>query len=132
MIPVVYMDNLLSVGVQAQFASSVEVTHNMFENLVIGWPQVGWKMTRPAVSNVVQGMFGLRLDPIPTMVEGDRYKSRVFRDSSELNKDILEQFDALIVLGGHSADVLRNAEKLKEELEKIEEELNEMEKKNEN
>ena len=32
----------------------------------------------------------------------------------------------------HSADVLRNAEKLKEELEKIEEELNEMEKKNEN
>ena len=77
------------------------------ENLVIGWSQVGWKMTRPATSNVVQGMFGIRLDPIPTMVEGDRYRSRVFRDSNDLNKDILEEFDALIVLGGHSADVLR-------------------------
>ena len=76
-------------------------------NLVIGWPEVGWKMTRPAVSDTVQGTFGLRLDPIPTMAPGDRYTSRVFRNQSQLTPAAAEDLDALIVLGGHSADVLR-------------------------
>lgn len=76
-------------------------------NLVIGWPEVSWKMTRPATSNVVQGTFGLRLDPIPTMVHGERYTTRVFRRSSDLAQIQTSDFDALIVLGGHSADVLR-------------------------
>ena len=76
-------------------------------NLVIGWPEVGWKMTRPAVSDTVQGTFGLRLDPIPTMAPGDRYTSRVFRSQSEFTPAVAEELDALIVLGGHSADVLR-------------------------
>ena len=44
-------------------------------NLVVGWPEVGWKMIRPVTSNTVQGTFGLRLDPIPTMAHGDRYTS---------------------------------------------------------
>ena len=76
-------------------------------NLVIGWPEVGWKMTRPATSDTVQGTFGLRLDPIPTMAPGDRYTTRVFRSQSELTAATAEELDALIVLGGHSADVLR-------------------------
>ena len=76
-------------------------------NLVIGWPEVGWKMTRPATSDTVQGTFGLRLDPIPTMAHGDRYTSLVFRDRSQLTAESVGELDALIVLGGHSADVLR-------------------------
>ena len=76
-------------------------------NLVIGWPEVGWKMTRPATSDTVQGTFGLRLDPIPTMAHGDRYTSLVFRDQAQLTAEAVGELDALIVLGGHSADVLR-------------------------
>ena len=76
-------------------------------NLVIGWPEVGWKMTRPATSDTVQGTFGLRLDPIPTMAHGDRYTTLVFRDQSQLTAAFVGELDALIVLGGHSADVLR-------------------------
>ena len=76
-------------------------------NLVIGWPEVGWKMTRPATSDTVQGTFGLRLDPIPTMAHGDRYTSLVFRDQGQLTVESVGELDALIVLGGHSADVLR-------------------------
>ena len=56
-------------------------------NLVIGWPEVGWKMTRPATSDTVQGTFGLRLDPIPTMAHGDRYTSLVFREQAELTAE---------------------------------------------
>ncbi len=76
-------------------------------NLVIGWPEVGWKMTRPATSDTVQGTFGLRLDPIPTMAHGDRYTTLVFRDQAQLSADFVGELDTLIVLGGHSADVLR-------------------------
>jgi putative intracellular protease/amidase len=78
-------------------------------NLVIGWPDVGWKMTRPATSDTVQGTFGLRLDPIPTMAHGDRYTTLVFRDQAQLTEESVDELDALIVLGGHSADVLRVA-----------------------
>ena len=76
-------------------------------NLVIRWPEVGWKMSRPATSDTVQGTFGLRLDPIPTMAHGDRYTTLVFRDQSQLTAACVGEQDALIVLGGHSADVLR-------------------------
>ena len=76
-------------------------------NLVIGWPEVGWKMTRPATSDAVQGTFGLRLDPIPTMAHGDRYTTLVFRDQAQLSADFVGELDTLVVLGGHSADVLR-------------------------
>ena len=64
-------------------------------------------MTRPANSDTVQGTFGLRLDPIPTMAHGDRYTSLVFRDQAQLTAAAVGDLDALIVLGGHSADVLR-------------------------
>ena len=91
-------------------AKKLGVEHVMFHkvcNLVIGWPEVGWKMTRPATSDTVQGTFGLRLDPIPTMAHGDRYTTLVFRDQSQLTAAAVGELDALIVLGGHSADVLR-------------------------
>tara|TARA_B100001123_G_scaffold448035_1_gene607562 strand:- start:2844 stop:4103 length:1260 start_codon:yes stop_codon:yes gene_type:complete len=76
-------------------------------NLVIGWPSVAWKFTRPATSDVVTGTFGLRLDPIPTMVPGERYTSHTLRDPASLTTEMASEFDGLIVLGGHSADVLR-------------------------
>ena len=56
-------------------------------NLVIGWPEVGWKMTPAATSDTVQGTFGRRHDPIPTMAHGDRYTSLGFRDQSELTAE---------------------------------------------
>ena len=61
----------------------------------------------PRTSDAVQGTFGLRLDPIPTMAHGDRYTTLVFRDQAQLSADFVGELDALIVLGGHSADVLR-------------------------
>jgi len=76
-------------------------------NLVIGWPEVGWKMTRPATSDTVQGTFGLRLDPIPTMAHGARYTSLVFRDQGQFTAESVGEMDALVVLGGRSADMLR-------------------------
>ena len=76
-------------------------------NLVIRWPEWAGKMSRPATSDTVQGTFGLRLDPIPTMAHGDRYTTLVFRDQSQLTAACVGEQDALIVLGGHSADVLR-------------------------
>ena len=66
-------------------------------------------MTRPATSDTVQGTFGLRHDPIPTMAHGDRYTSIVFREEAQLTAEAVGELDALIVLGGHSADVLRVA-----------------------
>ncbi len=76
-------------------------------NLVIGWPGVAWKFTRPATSDVVTGTFGLPLDPIPTMLPGERYTSFTVQDPAGLTADMATEFDGLIVLGGHSADVLR-------------------------
>ena len=55
----------------------------------------------------MQGTFGLRLDPIPTMAHSDRYTSLVFREQAQLTAEAVEELDALTVLGGHSADVLR-------------------------
>ena len=78
-------------------------------NLVIGWPEVGWQMTRPATSDTVQGTVGLRLDPIPTMAHDDRYTTRVFRDRAQLTAEVAGHLDAVIVLGGPSTDVLRVA-----------------------
>ena len=76
-------------------------------NLVIGWPSVAWKFTRPSTSDVVTGTFGLPLDPIPTMLPGERYTSLTLQDPASLTAEMATEFDGLIVLGGHSADVLR-------------------------
>ena len=67
---------------------------------------MGWQMTHPTTSDIVQGTFGLRLDPIPTVTHGDRYTSLVFGDQSQLTGESVGELDARVALGGHSADVL--------------------------
>ena len=76
-------------------------------NLVIGWPEVGWKMTRPATSDHRAGY--LRAAPRPDPDHGAR---RPLHDAgvprqAQLTAESAGDLDALIVLGGHSADVLR-------------------------
>jgi protease I len=69
------------------------------EFLLVDW--VTWKFVRPNIANKgVRGMWDLSVDPIPVM-GGDKpalYKS--------LRGAAVEDYDALVVLGGHSADVL--------------------------
>ena len=66
--------------------------------LTVDW--VKWKHTRPTLAaKGVQGMWGVALDPIPTM-PGGRQEHRSFRDAQP------QEYDALVVPGGHSADLL--------------------------
>lgn len=69
------------------------------EFLLVDW--ITWKYTRPATSTKgVEGMWGLHVDPIAVM-GGNKttyYKS--------LSKADPKEYDALIILGGHSADVM--------------------------
>ena len=69
------------------------------EFLLVDW--VTWKFVRPNISNKgVRGMWDLSVDPIPVM-SGDKpsfYKS--------LRKADPKDYDALVILGGHSADVM--------------------------
>ena len=68
--------------------------------LLVNWAT--WKHTRPTLaSKGVQGMWGLSLDPIPTMASG-RQSFMPFRKAQ------LSNYDAFIVLGGHSADILQS------------------------
>lgn len=67
--------------------------------LLVDW--VTWKHTRPTLAEKgVQGMWGMSLDPVPTMAEG-RQKFKKFRNAE------LDSYDAFIILGGHSADILQ-------------------------
>ena len=67
--------------------------------LLVDW--VTWKHTRPTLATKgVQGMWGMSLDPVPTMDEG-RQSYLPFRSAD------LSCYDAFIVLGGHSADILQ-------------------------
>ncbi len=69
--------------------------------LLVDW--VKWKFTRPNLSTKgVQGMWGLSVDPIPVL--GARHAARPLRDADP------GSFDALVVLGGHSADVMMTEE----------------------
>ena len=74
----------------------------------LGVDWVKWKNTRPTLSDKgVQGIWGLSLDPIPTMSRG-RQGYRPFREAKE------EDYDALVVLGGHSADILQTQSEVTE------------------
>lgn len=65
--------------------------------LLVDW--VKWKYTRPNVSTKgVQGMWGVSVDPIPVM--GARHAACPLRKADP------GDYDALVVLGGHSADVM--------------------------
>lgn len=75
------------------------------EFLLVDW--IKWKYTRPAISTKgVEGMWGLHIDPIAVM-GGNKttyYKSMRKADPKE--------YDALIIIGGHSADVMVTDDKV--------------------
>jgi protease I len=67
----------------------------------LGVDWVKWKNTRPTLADKgVQGLWGLSVDPIPTMPRG-RQGYRPFRQAKQ------EYYDGLLVLGGHSADIIQ-------------------------
>ena len=68
------------------------------EFLLVDW--VHWKETRPYVKDKgVRGMWGMGVDPIPVLgADRHTYRSLQGADPSD--------YDALIVIGGHSADVM--------------------------
>ncbi len=69
------------------------------EFLLVDW--VTWKFVRPNIANKgVRGMWDLSVDPIPVM-GGD--KPALYRS---LRKARAAEYDAVVVLGGHSADVM--------------------------
>jgi len=69
------------------------------EFLLVDW--VTWKFTRPNITNKgVRGMWDLSVDPIPVM-GGD--KAELFKSLNDAKAD---EYDALVILGGHSADVM--------------------------
>ena len=67
--------------------------------LLVDW--VTWKSTRPNVKDKgVRGMWDLSVDPIP-VIGGDKTQDwRCLRDAK------VDDYDAVIVPGGHSADVM--------------------------
>jgi len=65
--------------------------------LLVDW--VRWKFTRPNVKTKgVQGMWGLSVDPIPVM--GSRHSAKPLGEADP------ENYDALVIIGGHSADIM--------------------------
>lgn len=72
--------------------------------LLVDWVQ--WKFTRPNVAGKgVRGMWDLSLDPIPVMGYGKHYAKKL-GDASP------RDYDALIIMGGHSADVMVTEDKV--------------------
>jgi protease I len=75
------------------------------EFLLVDW--VTWKFTRPYVKDKgVRGMWGMGVDPIPVL-GADRHSYRTLKAADPAD------YDALIVLGGHSADVMVTEEPVK-------------------
>ena len=69
------------------------------EFLLVDW--VTWKLVRPNIANKgVRGMWDLSVDPIPVMGGNKNSLYRSLRQAKP------EEFDALVVAGGHSADVM--------------------------
>ena len=81
------------------------------ENIVIAWPGVRWKYTRPNLATKgVRGTFGMSLDPVSVMEDGDRYTATTYTAKKKLTPAKARRYDALVILGGHSADVIRTEE----------------------
>ncbi|NQS89940.1 DJ-1/PfpI family protein [Patescibacteria group bacterium] len=73
--------------------------------LLVDW--VKWKFSRPNVKTKgVIGQWGLSLDPIPTITPKARYTWR------SLTKADPKDYDALIIMGGHSADIMTTEDKV--------------------
>ena len=79
--------------------------------LLVDW--ISWKHTRPAVKEKgVVGLWGVRVDPIPVMGGNKAVNSRSARDVAP------EDYDALIVLGDHSGDIMGTEKEVKDLLTK--------------
>ncbi len=69
------------------------------EFLLVDW--VKWNHTRPAIpSKGVEGMWGVHVDPIAVM-GGD--KASYYKGLKKANP---KEYDAIIIIGGHSTDVM--------------------------
>jgi len=78
-------------------ASYISEFGGKVEFLLVDW--VTWKFTRPNIrTKGVVGMWGLNVDPMPVMDTRHSWKTLVTADPAN--------YDALVVLGGHSADVM--------------------------
>lgn len=67
--------------------------------LLVDW--VTWKYTRPNIKTKgVVGMWGVTVDPIPVMAGNKACNSRSLRDAKA------EDYDAVIILGGHAGDMM--------------------------
>lgn len=70
------------------------------EFLLVDW--VTWKNVRPNIPNKgVRGMWDLSVDPMPMM--GGSNKNALYRGLKEANA---QDYNAIVILGGHSADVM--------------------------
>ena len=79
-------------------ASYIGEFGGQLEFLCIDW--VTYKFTRPNIKTKgVVGMWGLTLDPIPVMGPS-KHTCKNLRDAKA------ENYDAVVILGGHSADVI--------------------------
>ena len=67
------------------------------EFILVDW--IMWKSTRPNVKTKgVHGMWGMSVDPIPVLSR--EHSAKPFNEADP------EDYDALVILGGHSADVM--------------------------
>lgn len=72
------------------------------EFLLVDW--VTWKFTRPYVKEKgVTGMWDMGVDPIPT-ISTKRYGWKSLKEANP------QEYDAVIILGGHSADIMISEE----------------------
>ncbi len=79
-------------------ASYIGEFGGLCEFLLVDW--VKYKFTRPNVSDKgVRGMWGLSVDPIPVGI-GNKASHKNLKEASP------SDYDALIIIGGHSADVM--------------------------
>jgi putative intracellular protease/amidase len=63
--------------------------------------RVTWKFTRPNLKTKgVQGMWGLTVDPIPVMGGDKASRNRTIEKADS------EDYDAVVVIGGHSGDIM--------------------------
>ena len=82
-------------------ASYVSEFGGKVEFLLVDW--VKWKFTRPNIRNKgVVGMWGLNVDPMPVM--DTRHTWKLLTDA------VPNDYNALIILGGHSGDIMTTEE----------------------
>jgi len=87
-------------------ASSIGDFGGELEFLCVDW--VVYKFTRPNIKTKgVVGMWGLTLDPIPVMGPS-KHTCKNLKDADA------ENYDAVVILGGHSADVIVTEDEVKD------------------